>query len=177
MRIQVTSISGITTKPGKFKPYKVYDLEFIDQESGREKKRQMMEFNSGAAFQRLADSEIGSTWEVTTKPAKDPQYTDWVNAEQASDEEPVEAPKAAKGKVSKTVPAATPFKSTYETPEERARKQVYIVRQSSITAALTYRGSLSSGNSIDDIIECAKEFETYVFGNEQQSEPKVPTVD
>jgi hypothetical protein len=175
MRIQVTSVGGITSKPGKFKPYKLYDLEFIDQESGREKKRQMIEFNSGAAFQKLADSEIGSTWEVTTKPAKDPQYTDWVDATPVDEEELVEPAKAA-GKGKTTKPAAAPFKSTYETPEERARKQVYIVRQSSITAALTFAGP--ECNSIDTVLEFAKQFEAHVFGTaDPQAADDTPTVE
>ena len=57
-------------------------------------------------------------------------------------------------------PSVSP-KSTYETPEERAKKQVYIVRQSSITAAINYRGTKVS---IEDIITTAKQFEAYVFG-------------
>ena len=35
-------------------------------------------------------------------------------------------------------PAGKVLGSTYDTPEERAKKQVYIVRQSSITASLGY---------------------------------------
>lgn len=181
MRIQVTSVGGITSKQGKFKPYKLYDLEFIDQESGREKKRQMIEFNSGAAFQKLADSELGSTWEVSTKPAKDPQYTDWVDATPVASEEPVEAAKAA-GKGKTTTPAAAPFKSTYETPEERARKQVYIVRQSSLTNAISILGfQCTNGQAMNtsSVIAVAKELEAYVFGTQvsDSDEPSIPTVD
>lgn len=62
----------------------------------------------------------------------------------------------------KASPTASP-KSTYETPEERAKKQVYIVRQSSITAALTYLGDTKK-MSINDVIAVAKQFEAYVFG-------------
>ncbi len=174
MRIQITSIGGVTSKQGKFKPYKLYDLEFIDQESGREKKRQMIEFNSGAAFQRLADSEIGSTWEVSTKPAKDPQYTDWVDATPAAEEEPTEAHKASKAKATN---AAAPFKSTYETPEERARKQVYIVRQSSIGAAIAMFQAQGKQNFDEgDVVLAAREFEAYIFGTDQAVD-STPTVE
>lgn len=61
-------------------------------------------------------------------------------------------------------------RSTYETPEERAKKQVYIVRQSSIAQALTYFGLIKG---IDDtfpttseILGVASQFEAHVFGNE-----------
>lgn len=59
-------------------------------------------------------------------------------------------------------------KSTYETAEERAKKQVYIVRQSSITQALTYLSSagISDPFGVDDVLKIASRFEAHVFGNE-----------
>lgn len=62
----------------------------------------------------------------------------------------------------KASPVASP-KNTYETPEERAQKQVYIVRQSSITAALTFLGS--KAKDVNTVVDVAKQFEAYVFGN------------
>jgi hypothetical protein len=59
---------------------------------------------------------------------------------------------------------ATPFtspKSTYETPEERAKKQIYIVRQSCINYAILYKGAKAN---INEIITIAKQFEAHVFG-------------
>lgn len=57
-------------------------------------------------------------------------------------------------------------KSTYETPEERAKKQIYIVRQSSISNAIE---SLTPGSKAaldpSKVIEVAKTFEDYVFGS------------
>lgn len=56
-------------------------------------------------------------------------------------------------------------KSTYETPEERAKKQVYIVRQSSIAQAITF---LQIGKakevSVEDVLKVATQFESHVFG-------------
>lgn len=61
-------------------------------------------------------------------------------------------------------PAQPSPKSTYETPEERAKKQVYIVRQSSIaTAASFLKGE---DTQPERILELAKQFEAYVFGTE-----------
>lgn len=58
-------------------------------------------------------------------------------------------------------------KSTYETPEERAKKQVYIVRQSSFSSALTYLNAVAGNNfTLKDTIETAKQIESYVFGTE-----------
>jgi hypothetical protein len=64
----------------------------------------------------------------------------------------------------KTNPYVSP-KSNYETPEERAKKQVYIVRQSSITAALTFATGKKI-STVKEILDIAKQFEAHVFGEE-----------
>lgn len=57
--------------------------------------------------------------------------------------------------------------SNYETPAERAQKQVYIVKQSSITAALTLldkTGALQPGqDNISMVLRAAQQFVDYVF--------------
>jgi hypothetical protein len=60
---------------------------------------------------------------------------------------------------SKQAPIASP-KNTYETADERAHKQVYIVRQSSISSAI----ALLPKAKVEDILQTAKQFEEYVFG-------------
>lgn len=56
--------------------------------------------------------------------------------------------------------------STFETPTERANKQVYIVKQSSLSSAI----ALATGNkekaSPEDIIKTAQQFVDFVFGTE-----------
>lgn len=72
----------------------------------------------------------------------------------------------------KTTPYASP-KSTYETSEERAKKQVYIVRQSSITAALKFAELFKvKVSSVADLVPYAKAFEDYVFGTTNQFNPE-----
>lgn len=66
----------------------------------------------------------------------------------------------------KASPTPTPSpKSNYETPEERAKRQVYIVRQSSISSAVE-AATLLKLKSKEDILNLAKYFEAYVFGTE-----------
>jgi len=59
--------------------------------------------------------------------------------------------------------AVTSPRSSYETPEERARKQVYIVRQSSITAALTLAALRKTAPTPASVIAEAKIFEDFVL--------------
>jgi hypothetical protein len=172
MRIQLTSRGAVTTKEGKFKPYKEMDIEFLDLDGDRPKKKHLVSFNF-KDFDKIAEAGIGSSWEITTKPAKDPQYVDWVDATPITAEARVEASKATAGP-GEFRPSA-PYKSTYETPEERAKKQVYIVRQSSINASIEFLKAVKpSGFATDNVLHVAKVFEAYVFGHDQA---QIPTVE
>lgn len=64
---------------------------------------------------------------------------------------------------------AAPAKGGWETPEERAMRQVLIVRQSSLSSAvscLTVGGKTPP--KAGDVINLAKEFEAYVFGKQTE---------
>jgi hypothetical protein len=53
--------------------------------------------------------------------------------------------------------------SNYETPEERAKKQVLIIRQSSIRDAISLLARDGAQPKVDEIIEVAKELEKHVW--------------
>lgn len=76
-----------------------------------------------------------------------------------------DAPVATSGT---TKPAAQPApKSNYETAEERAKKQVYIVRQSSLSSAINFMEATGNKKFTEfDVIALAKQFEAYVFDTE-----------
>lgn len=74
--------------------------------------------------------------------------------------------------VSNKTPANTSQgKGTWETPEERAKKQVYIVRQSSISAAVALAATKKVPPTAEDVIATAKLFEAYVFSDGAESDP------
>lgn len=56
-----------------------------------------------------------------------------------------------------------PMKPTYETPEERAKRQVMIVRQSSISSAVELVKDHGKQPDPAKVIEVAKMFEAYVL--------------
>ena len=79
----------------------------------------------------------------------------------------------AEGETTSQAPVATantatrPTGSTYETKEERALKQRYIVKQSSISAAVAILTvGAKSAPSTKDIIALADEFVDYVFADD-----------
>lgn len=100
--------------------------------------------------------------QFTAEVIKEGEFWNWKSVQAGGTPAPV---------ADKDVPAtgkATPYqapKSTYETAEERAQKQVYIVRQSSITAALKFAEiNKIKVDSVESLIPYAKEFESYVMG-------------
>lgn len=54
-------------------------------------------------------------------------------------------------------------RSNYETPEERARRQVLIVRQSSVTSAIAYSATLKTPLPIADVLKAAEQIAAFVF--------------
>lgn len=60
-------------------------------------------------------------------------------------------------------PTATPARGNWETPEERAQRQIMIVRQSSLSNAVTLAAGNKEKAGPDDIIGVAKIFEAYVL--------------
>lgn len=60
--------------------------------------------------------------------------------------------------------SATP-KSTYETPEERAKKQVVISRQAALNTAVASFGGDVAAKTEDEILARAKVFEKFVYAN------------
>ena len=67
----------------------------------------------------------------------------------------------------------TTSNSTYATKEERAQTQKYIVRQSSITAALKLFELRKEKVSVEEIIDIAGCFEAWVLGNSQLATKEV----
>jgi hypothetical protein len=124
---------------------------------------------NGALLEQLKDAKDGMYYLVDAK--KVGQFVNWESITmtdtpkvEAKPEAPKETPK-----MGGSTPTQTQVRSNYETPEERAQKQVYIVRQSSLTAALKLAElGLSTGNQAffteEDIITSAKVFERYVLG-------------
>lgn len=65
--------------------------------------------------------------------------------------------------------------SNYETKEERAKRQVYIVRQSSISSAieiLAHQKQAKASFTKEDVLTLAKELEAYVFETDKIEVPE-----
>lgn len=165
MQIQIVAVS-VETKPTAKGSYQQAEVTYKNLAyPGKVDSKKIMSFGANApAFKVLVEAKAGETFTVTVV-KNDKGYNDWTAVTRGIAENPVStttspAPSAGYAK------AASSTKSTYETPEERAIKQVYIVRQSSISAAVA---SLSIGSKValkpSDVIAAAKEYEAFVFSS------------
>lgn len=151
----------ITTVPTAKGSYQKAEVAFKNLSyGGKVEGKSIMSFGAtGESFKYLATAPVGEDYEVNVV-KNDKGYNDWVSVTKA-DANVQQASVGSKASAT-TTPART---STYETPEERAKKQVYIVRQSSINAAVA---TLSAGSKstlkVQEVLSVAKEYETYVFG-------------
>jgi len=108
----------------------------------------------------LSKAQAGETFEVT-EAKNDKGYDEFVSAKKADGSQAV----AASSSGNKTA-SPTP-RSTYETPEERAARQVYIIRQSSLSNATAILSVGAKSLKVSDVIATAKELEDFVFGKKK----------
>lgn len=163
MQIQIIATT-IETKPTqKGTSYQQLEVTYKNLSyQGKVESKKLMSFGANAnAFKTLADAPTGSQWEVTV--VKNAQgYNDWT-AVAPSSQAPAGAPSPQAGAQARTQPGQT--RSTYETPEERAQRQILIVRQSSVSSALTLH-SMGAKNpaKLEEVLDTAQKICDFVFG-------------
>lgn len=162
MQIQVLS-TNVETKQGAKNSYQVLEIAYKNLTfQGKVEAKKVMSFGSQAeAFKTLVTAAQGSVWDVeVTK--NDKGYNDWVTVTKGSVSD---AQTTVKSHVAPTSSTGSATRGGWETPEERAKRQVYIIRQSSLsTAVATLTAGAKTPPKKGDVIELAREFEAYVLG-------------
>jgi hypothetical protein len=167
LQIQILSVTPkqLPAKtPGK--TYLALEVAFKNLTfQGKVEGKNLVAFGTGkAAYDTLLNSLPGEVYEVSI--VKENGYNQWTSATKSDGAAAPNVGNTARPATSSpgTTSTAAP-RSNYETPEERAKKQVYIVRQSSISNAVDLLSvGQKSPPAIDAVIEAAKQFEDYVFG-------------
>lgn len=154
----------VETKPSKTgKTFQQCELTYKRLDTGKMEAKKLMSFTTPAIFSAASAAAAGSQWEVVSE--KEGEYWQWKSFTAI-------APGATPS--SKPVVAGT-IKSTYETPEERAKKQVYIIKQSSLAQAIAL---LSVGAKVPPstelVLQEAQKFTAWVMDT---APPKVDLFD
>ncbi len=165
--MQISIISTVVeTKPTQKGSYQQLEVVYKNLTfQGKVESKKIMSFGNGqTAFKILSNAQSGQVYDVEV--VKNAQgYNDWTSVVLDGSTGAATAGTSVGGMISKAPTTAT--KTTYETPEERAQRQILIVRQSSVSSAVAVltTGAKSPPKS-SDVIALAKEFEAYVFGME-----------
>lgn len=172
IEIQVLNIE-VETKNGSKAgtTYKMADVAYKDLGSGKTQSRKIASFGKTAnAFLSLTSNPSGK---FLIEAEKDGDFWVWLSATPSSDKSSPAAPKEAQ-------PSAQPQPAS-KFQEDKDKIQKYIVRQSSLKAAVDYLGNTGNKKAtVDDIVQVASQLEAYVFDEyipqgfaDKKSEPKV----
>jgi cell wall-associated NlpC family hydrolase len=161
MQISILSVT-VEHMPGKNGGYDKAEVAYKG-EDGKVSGKNIVSFNAPEAFDVIKAAKNGDVLDVTSeKDAKG--YWQWVKVVK------LDAAQAATQQAStaKAGAATASPKNTYETPEERVLKQLYIVRQSAINAAIaTLTPGANTEFTVEDVIALAKTYEAHVYRKEE----------
>jgi hypothetical protein len=147
-----------TTKNGR--SYQEIEVTYKN-EQGQVGNKKLISFSNPSVFNHIKDLTKGDEINVVT--SKDAQgYWQWtgIGGEGSEPSISVQAKPTAQagGRVTG---------SNYETKEERAARQVFIIRQSSLSSAVALVSATSTEpTTTDNVIAIAKKFEAYVLSQE-----------
>ncbi len=160
MIITIKIIKIATENKGKYQQAKV---SYEETGTGKVTSKTLLSFLHEDVFKTITNASMDDvfTIEMQKEPGKDgKEYWQWITATKGE----AAPPSATSVGKTGTVASSSP-RNTYETPEERAQKQVYIVRQSSLGHAIeTIKVGSKTQPNPNEVVELAKFYEKYVFG-------------
>lgn len=164
MKFQIEVIlSKVETKPTAKGSYQQCELTFKNLASGKVESKKVMSFTNKQVFAAVSGAQQGQQFTVTAE--KGEKYWEWTNVEQAAPGQQAGVPTTA----TRSSATTSAPRSTYETPEERAIKQVSIARQSSLKEAVN---TLSIGAKAppkpEEVTKLAQYYTDWVMGNDKK---------
>jgi hypothetical protein len=165
MNITVVANDKKSATSAAGKPYQLYEVAY--RNNSFQDKLESAKINQySGVFSKVAGMKPGEAY-IITKEKNDGGFWQWEDVVALPPGEGFTSatPPTASGSRGETSKTFTPVKSTYETPEERAKKQVYIVKQSSLSAAVEVFKHNNPKGAInpDDVITMAQGFVDWVF--------------
>lgn len=147
-------------KPTAKGSYTMLTVNYRDA-NGRVASRNILSFAAKEVFNAFQNAKSNEVFEVT-EDTNAKGYKEFTSAKSTGSFDPT-----ANGQTGSTgsgTSASVAPKSNYETAEERANRQVLIVRQSSLSNAIALAAQDKKPQTVSEIITVASQFEDYVFG-------------
>lgn len=156
MNITIVTVGAPQPVPGK--KYQTMEVAYKDQ-TGKVAGKKLMSFTYPLVFNALKGAQQGDSFEV--KNEKIGEYWNWTEAVKVEGG----AASVETSTPSKTQAFTQQSNDRYETKEEREKRQVMIVRQSSLSNAVaTLAVGGKSALDPSKVIGVAQEYESYVLG-------------
>lgn len=172
MQIKIIAVSDIKNVPTAKGSYDTLEVTYKNLSfDGKVEAKKLMSFTNKEVFNAIKSSSANDIFEITRQ-KDDKGYWQWIGIGPSNG-----APATVSVTAKTTAPNPAP-KSTYETAEERAARQVMIVRQSSLATAVNLLKTDKKVPPVAEILLVAKQFESYVFGTQLEVEteklPELP---
>lgn len=141
-----------------------YDqAEVVYTFNGQNRTQKIMSFSNPAVFAKVKAMKAGETYVVeVTK--NDKGFNQWASVEKASEGESEQKPET----VGKGFIVSEKKNNSWETAEERAKKQVLIVKQSCLAQAVAFQ-TQATGASVEDVLETAQTFVDWIMADDSQA--------
>ena len=124
-------------------------------DSGQVQSKKLMSFSNPDVFKQAKEWQKGDTVDVNTQ-KDDNGYWQWISIG-------ADAIAQATSTTSNAKPTTRVTGSNYETKEERALRQLMIVRQSSLSNAVATLATHGKALSSSDVVALAKQYERFVM--------------
>lgn len=165
IKIVAVEVNNATTKTGK--DYKFLDVMFKNVSfDNKAESKKIMPFGSKEVFATLEAAKAGDVFTVLREKDKD-GYWQWIGI--AAGNVTLETTMPTDTKPAQAATAAP--KSNFETAEERAKRQMLIVRQSATSTAVEFLNHNKKNYTMQDLLDTADILYNYAF----QTGIKVPT--
>lgn len=164
-------ILGVVTEWSENKKYEIATVTFKNVQTQKVEAKKIMSFSSPEVYSKLKGAKQGDQFnvELSKTEGKDGRsYWNWIGlgaVEQSNNHSQTGGKEA---NISRTLPSP---KSTYETPEERAKRQELIVRQSSVSSSLEYLKLCERKATMDEVLSFADIIYNWVFQNGKDVKP------
>lgn len=150
-------ITILKTTVSKVKNYNVCEVAYSSD--GKTKGMKVLDFLQKDVFNAIKDAQPGDVYDASFEQNNKGYWQ--FSSVTATGEKAAVAPATSSGSAS----AGAPARGNWETSDERAARQVLIVRQSCLSTAVDFLGGKKATE--EDVIKTAKRFEQYVFEKDQ----------
>lgn len=164
IKIVAVEVGQGTTKSNK--PYDFLEVTYKNLTfEGKTESKKVMPFGAKEVFDALKKSKSGETYTLLRE-KDNAGYWQWIGIVEGDTNIETENTTKTDGYAAAAPSKAVPAKSTFETPEERAKKQVYIIRQSSISAAIDTLKTDKKAPTKEEVVGLATYYTDFVLGND-----------